>query len=709
MYYQPIIITLGIDSVAGGVRRVRVFLKALMSQLKEKDTTISNLKKQIAGVKEKPIVDCSKSVNHLKVISLEVYKIDLQPLPSILRVISSTSASGSQSKSNTKKNKITPAASSNKKNKTVEVHPRKVMSSSNKKNHVYMCNANSKHVVKDVNSKFVCSTCNGCLFSVNHDKCVVAYINDVNERAKSKSGKSKKMEWKPTGKVFTSVGHRWLPTGRIFTINGTKCPMTKITSNPIVPPRETSQTPVITSTLKIKVYHRRTKVAKSVVQIVLWFLDSGCSKYMIGQHSQLINFVEKFMGTVTFGNDHIANIMAYGDYQLGNVTISKLTIMASKQFSSGPVSQLLTPRTISSGLVQNPPSLTPCVPSTKNDWDILFQPMYDEYLNPLKSIVSTVPVDAALRPANPTSAPLLDCVDQEAPSAIKQDEFRGVLKNKARLVAKGYHQEEGINFEESFTPVARIEAIRIFVANAANKNMTIYQMDVKTTFLNGKLCEEVYVSQPEGFVDPDHPNHVYRMKKALYGLKGSTCVYACVPDTSIELTAYEDANHAGCQDTKRSTSGSAQFLDYQLVDIFTKALPRERFEFLLNKLGMKKVPDEPKDNSGSTSSSLYGSDDKVQDISNDDKNKADESKANVEVVQKQAGDEQPFKQRLLELENKVEAMPKRAWTEKDQKRTGKMVQMFVNLLLERRFKRSLEFYVGARTNETVYILRMQTI
>nr|GFA70725.1 copia protein [Tanacetum cinerariifolium] len=90
---------------------------------------------------------------------------------------------------------------------------------------------------------------------------------------------------------------------------------------------------------------------------------------------------------------------------------------------------------------------------------------------------------------------------------------------KARLVAKGYRQEEGIDFEESFTPVARIEAIHIFIANAASRNMPIYQMDVKMAFLNGELKEEVYVSQPEGFVDPDHPTHVYRLKKALYGLK----------------------------------------------------------------------------------------------------------------------------------------------------------------------------------------------
>ncbi|GKB85702.1 retrovirus-related pol polyprotein from transposon TNT 1-94 [Tanacetum coccineum] len=98
-----------------------------------------------------------------------------------------------------------------------------------------------------------------------------------------------------------------------------------------------------------------------------------------------------------------------------------------------------------------------------------------------------------------------------------------VLKTKARLVAKGYHQEEGIDFEESFAPVARIEAI--FIANAATKNMIIYQMDVKTAFLNSDLQEEVFVSQPEGFEDQDNPTHVYRLKNALYGLKQATKVW----------------------------------------------------------------------------------------------------------------------------------------------------------------------------------------
>nr|GEW25721.1 retrovirus-related Pol polyprotein from transposon TNT 1-94 [Tanacetum cinerariifolium] len=102
---------------------------------------------------------------------------------------------------------------------------------------------------------------------------------------------------------------------------------------------------------------------------------------------------------------------------------------------------------------------------------------------------------------------------------VKLDELGGILKNKARLVARCYRQEEGIDFEESFASVARLEAIRIFLAYAAHKNMVVYHMDVKTAFLNGNLREEVYVSQPDGFVDQDNPNHVYKLKKALYGIK----------------------------------------------------------------------------------------------------------------------------------------------------------------------------------------------
>ncbi|GJU92112.1 retrovirus-related pol polyprotein from transposon TNT 1-94 [Tanacetum coccineum] len=108
---------------------------------------------------------------------------------------------------------------------------------------------------------------------------------------------------------------------------------------------------------------------------------------------------------------------------------------------------------------------------------------------------------------------------------VKLDDIGRILKNKARLVARGYRQEEGIDFKESFAPVARLEAVRIFLAFAAHMNMIVYQMDVKTAFLNDILREEFYVSQPDRFVDPDNPNHVYRLKKALYGLKHAPCAW----------------------------------------------------------------------------------------------------------------------------------------------------------------------------------------
>nr|GEY43501.1 retrovirus-related Pol polyprotein from transposon TNT 1-94 [Tanacetum cinerariifolium] len=100
----------------------------------------------------------------------------------------------------------------------------------------------------------------------------------------------------------------------------------------------------------------------------------------------------------------------------------------------------------------------------------------------------------------------------------KYDEENTVIRNKTHLVVRGYREEEGIDFKESFAPVARIEAIRIFLAYDAHKLFTIFQMDVKTVFLHGSLKEDVYVCQPEGFINTDHPSHVYKLKMMLYGL-----------------------------------------------------------------------------------------------------------------------------------------------------------------------------------------------
>ena len=101
----------------------------------------------------------------------------------------------------------------------------------------------------------------------------------------------------------------------------------------------------------------------------------------------------------------------------------------------------------------------------------------------------------------------------------KSDEHGLVIKNKSRLVAQGYTQVEGIDFDGTFTPVARLESIRILLVIASHLNFKLYQMDVKSAFLNGMLQEEVYVEQLKGFVDPHRPGNVYKLKRALYGLK----------------------------------------------------------------------------------------------------------------------------------------------------------------------------------------------
>ena len=101
----------------------------------------------------------------------------------------------------------------------------------------------------------------------------------------------------------------------------------------------------------------------------------------------------------------------------------------------------------------------------------------------------------------------------------KLDKSGIIVRNKARLVAKGYNQEEGINYDETYAPVGRLEVIRLLLLFACMMDFRLFQMDVKSAFLNGYIEEEVYVDQPPGFVDYEHPNHVYKLKKTLYGLK----------------------------------------------------------------------------------------------------------------------------------------------------------------------------------------------
>ncbi|GJU22879.1 retrovirus-related pol polyprotein from transposon TNT 1-94 [Tanacetum coccineum] len=251
----------------------------------------------------------------------------------------STSASGSQPSGNTKKDKIQQTPSSTLKNK-VEAHPRKVKSSLKNKDCVVAPKgtAHVQHSKLNANYELKCVKCNGCMLFDNHDLCVLDFINNVNARAKSRSVKknSKRKVWKPTGKVFTNIGYIWRPTGQTFTIVGNVCPLTRITTTTEVPLRKPitldNDTPKPTVTL---VYSRKPRKSKTNVPVsnpkILQSVSANKkepSKSWGSINSDVpsssLDACSKFLGTVKFGNDHVAKIMGYGDYQIGNVTISRM-------------------------------------------------------------------------------------------------------------------------------------------------------------------------------------------------------------------------------------------------------------------------------------------------------------------------------------------------------------------------------------------------
>nr|GEY04281.1 hypothetical protein [Tanacetum cinerariifolium] len=685
----------------------------------------------------------------------------------------------------------------------------------------------------------------------------------------------------------------YLSHTQTFTIVGNACPLTRITITAEV-------------SLRKPVTLESNTPKPVVVQIFLWYLDSGCSKHMTGDRSQLTKFVDKFLVTVKFGNDHVAKIMSYSDYQIGSVTISRVYFVdglghnlfsigqfydsdleASKtkswlwhrrlshlNFSAinhlarhglvrglpklkfekdhlcsacamvkskkkshkpkyedtneekiyllhmdlcgpmrvesvngkkyvfvivddysqftwvkclrskdeapdfiikflkmiqqngvverrnrtlieaahtmliyikallflwaeaiatacytqnrsivrlrhdktpyellhdklhelsffhifgalcyptndnenlgklqpkadiGPTLHEMTLETISSGLVPNPTSSTLFVPPSRNNWDMLFQSLFDELITPLPSVdhpahelIAPIAEIVAPEPVASTSSTSLTTVDQDAPLPsnsqttpdtqsliipndveddnhdldkdaltqscwievmqeelnefehlevwelvsrpdkfmvitlkwiykVKLDELGGILKNNARLVACGYLQEEEIDFEESFALVARLEAIRIFFAFAAHMNMVVYQMDVKTALQISQSPRGIFINQSkytlesvqkysfescdpvdtpmvekskrdedkEGkVVDPSHYRGMISTLLYLTASRPDLQFAICMCDSSIALTSFANVDHDGCQDTRRSTSGSMQFLGDKLV------------------------------------------------------------------------------------------------------------------------------------------------
>nr|GEX46051.1 hypothetical protein [Tanacetum cinerariifolium] len=481
-----------------------------------------------------------------------------------------------QHRSNTKNDRVPSASkSSRSKNKgeEVEEHHRNLLLSKNKKHMLSACN-NFMLDSQNVYSKVVCAMFKQCLIYVNHDECLLNYVNEKNSRGKKQSANvsinKKQKKQKPKVKKPKKVeSHkslatptlrkprsllRWSPTGRMSDINGkivasgesesqSDCSKgdNACTSNPVEP--------------TIKRFPNST------------FSLAGNSNMFM------------FMGTVCFGNDHVAAIPGFGDLQWGNILITRVyfveglghnlfsvrqfcesdievafrrnacfvrnfkgvdllkgdrstnlyTINLHEMASASPICLMARASSTKSWLWHQRLShlnfdtindlarndLVVGLPKFKYHKEHLCpSSMYDDYIGGQPSATArTVP------PAQEPQVHNISPLTLKWLFKNKHDEEQTVIRNKSRLVVRGYRQEEGIDFEESFAPVARMKAIRIFLAYATHKSFTVFQMDVKTAFLHGTLKEDAYVCQPEGFIDADHPSHVYKLKKALYGLK----------------------------------------------------------------------------------------------------------------------------------------------------------------------------------------------
>nr|GEU86378.1 hypothetical protein [Tanacetum cinerariifolium] len=395
------------------------------------------------------------------------------------------------------------------------------------------------------------------------------------------------------------------------------------------------------------------KVVTKLSRFVFWIIDSWCSKHMMRNRALLINFVEKFLGMVRFGNNDFAVIAGYGDVVIGSMTIKKVYYIMKSSTMNVQTSNVEIPsqeeevfhessksfqeKSSSSSLnddVQQSPKevdipqtntqlisndMIPNVDEASTSHNVFNERLEDAYYDASTSfhdpsnvhifyqpyphekkwtkdhalhkiigdskssfctrgqlensclfsclLSSVEPANAAkaLRDADWVSA-MQDELDHitrlkvwrlvprpEGKTIIKtkwiviktkwifknkKDERSLVIQNKARLVAVGYSQQEGIDYDETFAPIARIEAIHLFLAYVAHKDFTVFQMDVKTAFLNRILKEEVYVGQPPGFVSKLFPDHVYALDKAFYGLKVAPRVwYDVLSQFLIEIGA----------------------------------------------------------------------------------------------------------------------------------------------------------------------------
>ncbi|GJZ71668.1 retrovirus-related pol polyprotein from transposon TNT 1-94 [Tanacetum coccineum] len=537
-----------------------------------------------------------------------------------------TRVSRPQHKSTHVKNKVVQNNSRVTFKKTELENHRRISSISKKTKSVTACNDSLNSRTSNVNA--VCADCGKCMFNSNHDACVSKYLNDVNARTK-KSNVVPISARKPKEKANKSVAtpHKKTVAPDTTIQKSTSWELYENTN------REWKWKENVSSSISptIDIVSRIT----NIVQLILFIVDSGCTKHMTGNLKLLCNFVENFLGTVHFGNDQFASILSYEDLIQGNVMIKRVyyveglnnNLFSVGQFCDADLEVAFqkiftTASSIASDYDNSgpvPPLQDVVPPADKIDLsqqqlEVLFNPLYEEYFSTRSQSVHksssptnnskqkvTQPTANVQQPSTPTTNinaeddnndqvedasfqnndfinPFCTHVQEIAESSscnidnsnmhtfyqphsseyrwTKDHPMEQVRGNPSKPVqtrrqltidpqmcmfalTEELHQFDRLQVwelvDKPFGKIAiklkwlcknkkdedqTLLAWKLFGSlSQANKSFTIYQMDVKTTFLNGPLKEEVYVAQPDGFVDPDHLEKVYRLRKALYGLK----------------------------------------------------------------------------------------------------------------------------------------------------------------------------------------------
>nr|GEV79276.1 hypothetical protein [Tanacetum cinerariifolium] len=418
----------------------------------------------------------------------------------------------------------------------------------------------------------------------------------------------------------------------------------------------------------------RLLILLQITQLIIFIVDSGCTKHMTGNLKLLCNFVEKYLCTVRFGNDQFAPILGYGDLVQGNIMINRVYYVEGLNHNLFLVGQFvmriwrllfgnlhvlleifrvkiylpLSKKDVVIGLPKlkyvKDQLCSSCevtkakrssfklkvVPSSKGklnslhmdlcgpmrvasingkkyilvivddysrytwtlflldvpvplqqELDLLYCPLYDEIFTTGNSSV------------NKSSSPTNNSNQQDAqPTTNIQPTSEPSTPTYVMLKKTTLIKQKKNTYSKMNLPILSVHRYKRLMSFPR----TIL-MDVKTVFLNDPLKEEVYVAQSDGFVDTDHPEKVYRLRKALYGLKQAPRAWYYELSKFLTSKGFtKDADYAECIDTRKSTSGGIQFLgdklvrwitEYQLADMFTKALPEYRFKYLVRRIGMR--------------------------------------------------------------------------------------------------------------------------